>query len=84
MDIKKKLLPVYQINQLEDKALWNALTWLNENPLEYENEHGEMVPEPWDDIWYCDGVDFVTEHCEVNGYLFDINGNPVHHLVVEH
>lgn len=79
-----KTFTAYEINELDnDKALWNALNWLNKFPSEYEDKHGKMVPEMWDDIWYCDGEDFVIEHCKMNGYLFDEYGNPVHHLTVK-
>lgn len=78
----KVTIKAYQFEELDDKAKYNALIWLNRNPLEYENEKGEMVLEHWYYV-YQDDPSYVIDHCDSNEYLFSKYGEPIHHLIVE-
>lgn len=63
--------------ELSEKAKMNVDYWLDDSPFEYENEDGTFsieYPSDWNDSE-------INEHCQLNGYLFDKNGKPVHNLV---
>jgi hypothetical protein len=72
-------IEVYQYSDLSEKAKTNVIHWLDEWPLEYENEDGSMS---YQYFYEADESD-IEDHCDCNGYLFDINGKPIHHLVKE-
>ena len=80
-----KLLKIetYCISELKEKALHNALTWLDEYPIETENEKGEMCLEYLSDDWEDGYKDEVIEYCKVNDYLFAYDGTPIHRYVKE-
>ena len=62
----------YQYNELNDQAKLKVKFWLDEHPISYENDEQEFVSS-WDE-------DVILDHCQANEYLFDIYGNPIHHL----
>ena len=69
----------FKFQELEEKYQDRVIHWLDEAPLEYMNEEGKMSTfyfSEWD-------IDELIEHCEINGYLFDQYGNPIHHLILE-
>ncbi|MDA7994649.1 MAG: hypothetical protein MPJ25_16605 [Pirellulales bacterium] len=70
----------YPIEELPtDKAILEALCWLDEFPLETELDDGSSITEYYYDLWETDR-EYVIEHCFVNEYLFDKTGKPIHHL----
>jgi hypothetical protein len=62
----------YQYNELNDQAKLKVKNWLDEHPISYENDEQEFVSS-WDE-------DVILDHCQANEYLFDLYGNPIHHL----
>ena len=68
----------YDYQDLTDKAKNNVLYWLDEFPLEYELEDGSMAYEYFSDLT---DENYIIDHCEMNSYVFDINGRPIHHLI---
>jgi hypothetical protein len=50
--------------------------WLDEVPIEVENDKGEF-----EFRYFSDMTDIeIDEHCQANGYLFTESGRPIHHL----
>ncbi|MGD1836926.1 MAG: hypothetical protein ACPKPY_02560 [Nitrososphaeraceae archaeon] len=78
MEIVK--IKAYKFEELKDEAIIKALTWLDNFPLDYEDENGNIKWEYFSDIHYNDS-EYVAEHCEANEYLFDEYGNIIHHLI---
>jgi len=76
----------YDFKDLKGNSKYKALTWLDEIPFEYEdyedeNQQGKLITKndyvsQWDN-------DAIIEHCEINQYLFDTYGNPIHHLEIK-
>lgn len=70
----------YEYNQLNDEAKLKVKYWLDEDPMECEEEdkQGNITYK------YCYFSEMSEEelhdHCEANEYLFDKWGNCVHHL----
>ena len=74
----------YEYQELNQDAMFKVKLWLDEIPFEYEtgeiDENGKSIikydyASEWDDR-------DIIEHCEVNGYLFDKYGDPIHHLEI--
>jgi|8_EtaG_2_1085327.scaffolds.fasta_scaffold30520_3 hypothetical protein len=74
--MKEIIVQAFQYSELDDDAKHNVKCWLDENPLDYENEDGELI------IKYFIHMDKkdIIEHCNANDYLFSIWGEPIHHL----
>lgn len=72
----------YKFEELNDKATFKALVWLNEFPLDYEDDDGTIKWEYFDEM-YDQDPDYVIEHCFANEYLFDEYGNAIHHLITQ-
>ena len=73
-------ITAYKFEELDDKATFEVLVWLNEFALENVDEHGNTSYEYFDEIYDYD-PDYVIEHCYANEYLFDKYGNAIHHLI---
>lgn len=73
-----KLLKVeaYEYQELEPNARSEVVYWLDQDPWEFQNDQGETLYRNCSDMTDED----IQEHCEMNGYLFDAEGRPVHHL----
>jgi hypothetical protein len=78
--MKTVKIKAYKFEELKDKAIIEALTWLDNFPLDYEDENGNTKWEYFSDIYYQDS-EYVAEHCEANEYLFNEYGNIIHHLI---
>ena len=74
----------YEYQELNQDAMFKVKLWLDEYPYDYEtgdlDEEGNPIKKygyvsEWDDR-------DIIEHCEVNGYLFDKYGDPIHHLEI--
>ena len=81
--MQKALINVYQYKELDPDAKCKVIWWLDEYPPEYESEdeNGNTITEYQ---YFADAEDYeVQEHCEVNGYLFTIYGDCIHHLLEE-
>jgi hypothetical protein len=78
--MKNKYIDFYEFKDLDDKAKSNVIYWLDRSPQEYEKEDGSFGYN-----YYCDlSKDehyIIEEMCEINGYLFDYRGEPIHHLL---
>ena len=70
-------IKAYKYEDLDHQSQWEALVWLDECPLDYEDENGETKWEYFTDMETQD----VIEHCEANEYLFNKFGEPIHHLI---
>ena len=66
----------YQYHELKPNAKSEVIYWLDQDPLEFENDQGETLLEMFSDMT----DEEIKEHCEMNGYLFDDKGKPIHHL----
>ena len=73
----KVTIEAYKYEDLDHQSQWDALVWLDESPLDYEDENGETKWEYFTDMETQD----VIEHCEANEYLFNKFGEPIHHLI---
>lgn len=64
---------LYSINELQGKAKERAINehfnFMSNEPIEYENEAGEMVSE-----YYEPNISEVIENIEMNGYLYFEDG----------
>ena len=69
----------YKYSELSDNSQNKAISWLNKFPFEYEDNDGNSHYEYFSD-WDSDEQD---DHCEINEYLFDKYGEPIHHLIEE-
>lgn len=68
----------FNYEDLSAKGKHAVRIWLDEFPFDYEDEHGSVYseyPSEWED-------DLIAEHCNVNEYIFDENGKPIHHLII--
>jgi len=76
------LIEAFQYKELDTKGKNKVLRWLDDAPMEYEveNEDGMIVTE----YQYFSEMDEsdVQDHCQVNEYLFDKHGKPIHNLVL--
>ena len=70
----------YKFEELDNKATFEALVWLDKDPIPYEDENGDTKWEYFYDI-YDEDPYYVIDHCEANEYLFDEYGNAIHHLI---
>jgi hypothetical protein len=70
-------IKAYKYEDLDHQSQWDALVWLDECPLDYEDENGETK---WEYFTEMETQD-VIEHCEANEYLFNKFGEPIHHLI---
>jgi hypothetical protein len=67
----------YIFNQLSNKAKQRVIRWIDEYPMEYQNDNGETIYR-----YFVDGSENdVNEHCEINGYIFNVYGEPIHHII---
>lgn len=74
-----RLVTIRALNYLEltEKAKLNADYWLDDSPIELDDEENKTIfvyPSDWEDK-------YVDEFCQANGYLFDENGKPIHNLI---
>lgn len=78
--ITKKQINAYTYDSLGDKARLNVIFWMSSNfePLDYEKEDGTIGYDYWEDM----PEEYIQEHCEINGFLFNKEGEPVHHLII--
>ena len=79
--IKIVKIRAYKYQELDSKGKAKVIYQMNEIPFdsEFENDNGELITEydyfgDWD---LSDQIDF----CDINEYLFDRYGNPIHHLI---
>ena len=72
------LIEVYDFLDLEQKAKNKVIDWLDQAPLDYENDEGGISYEYFSDM---DEMQII-EHCMMNEYKFDKRGNPIHHLLL--
>jgi len=72
----------FQFIELDDRAKSKVLVWLDEVPIEYEEEDGEgNIVTMYTYFSELDEVD-IQDHCFMNGYLFDKNGKTIHNLIL--
>ena len=74
-------IETYKLDELETHALNRALAWLDEFPIETENNDGTMYLEYLSDDWFNGYKDEVMEVCEINDYLFAYDGTPIHRFI---
>ena len=76
-------IKTFRLDELEGQALNRALAWLDECPIETENNDGGITLQYFSDDWNEGYKDDVLEHCEINDYLFAYDGTPVHRFIKE-
>ena len=72
-------IQAYTFDELDAKGKANVIYWLDECPLDYEDENGIMQYQYFSDADESD----ISDHCEINGYIFNQYGKPIHQLIVE-
>lgn len=70
-------IKAYKYEDLDHQSQFDAAVWLDECPIDCEDENGETRWEYFTDMETQD----VIEHCEANEYLFNKFGEPIHHLI---
>ena len=66
----------YDYNELNEAGKTAVKHWLDEAPIEVENDKGEF-----EFRYFSDMTDIeIDEHCQANDYLFTESGRPIHHL----
>ena len=75
----KVTIKAYKYEELDHQSQFEVLTWLDTDPIDYEDEEGNTYWQYFTDMETQD----VIEHCEANGYLFNKFGEPIHHLIEE-
>tara|TARA_R110001606_G_scaffold366690_1_gene521930 strand:+ start:364 stop:618 length:255 start_codon:yes stop_codon:yes gene_type:complete len=81
--MKQIKVNAYEYSELNQKAKYEVVHWLDEFPLDYEteDEQGNIIQEL---EYYSDmEQDDIIEHCEMNEYLFDKYGKCIHHLEIK-
>ena len=66
----------YDYSELNQEGKTAVKHWLDEAPIEVENDAGEFEFRYFADMEDED----IQEHCEANDYLFTESGRPIHHL----
>jgi len=74
--MKQIIIDAYEYHELEPTAQAEVEYWLDTDPWEFQNDKGETLYRNCSDMTHEE----IREHCEANGYLFDDEGRPVHHL----
>lgn len=69
----------YKYEDLDEHCQFKVVGWLDEWPIDYEDENGKTQ---WEYFTEMDKED-VAEHCEHNQYLFNKLGEPIHHLIIK-
>jgi hypothetical protein len=74
--MKTITIEAYDYNDLLESSKASVRVWLDEVPIEVENDKGEF-----EFRYFSDMTDIeIDEHCQANGYLFTESGRPIHHL----
>ena len=74
--MKTITIEAYDYNDLLESSKASVRVWLDEVPIEVENDKGEF-----EFRYFSDMTDIeIDEHCEANDYLFTVYGRPIHHL----
>jgi hypothetical protein len=63
-------IEIYLFQELSPNAKIGVLCWLDNDPLEYETENGEIKYQSFFDMSETDVID----HCEINNYEFWAEG----------
>jgi len=73
----------YEFKELNQKAKNKVIYWLDELPLEYEEEdqQGNIITKY---RYFSNMIEKdINEHCEMNEYLFNKYGEPIHNLEIK-
>lgn len=68
----------FEFKELDDRAKAAVRDWLNDTPIDYEDDEGNIKYDyvgDWEDS-------YIQDHCQMNDYLFSGYGRPIHSLVV--
>jgi len=74
--MKTITIEAYDYNDLDEAGKASVRIWLDESPIEVENDAGEFEYDYFSDMTDID----IDEHCQANEYLFTKSGRPIHHL----
>ena len=74
--MKTITVEAYDYAELNQEGKTAVKHWLDEAPIEVENDAGEFEFRYFADMEDED----IQEHCEANDYLFTVYGRPIHHL----
>lgn len=72
-------IKAYKYEELDYQSQFDVLTWLDIDPIDYQDEEGNIYCQYFTDMETQDVID----HCDANKYLFNKYGEPIHHLIVE-
>ena len=78
MSIKTVKIKAYQYEDLCRDSQIEVMYWLDECPMEFENEKGSIYYEYFSELTDLE----ISDHCDANDYLFDQYGKAIHHLII--
>jgi len=78
--MKNVTIEAFNFQDLNDDAKQKVINWLDLYPVEYEKENGSFGYSYYSDLNKEDEY-IIVEMCEMNNYLFNQNGEPIHHLI---
>ena len=71
--MKKITIDAYDYNDLNEAGKASVRIWLDEYPIEVENDKGEFEFRYFADMTDAD----IDEHCQINDYVFTKYGTPI-------
>jgi quinol monooxygenase YgiN len=74
------IIEAFNFQDLEEDAKKEVIYWLDYSPQEYEKEDGSFGYSYYADLDKEDEY-LIVEMCEMNNYLFNQYGEPIHHLI---
>jgi hypothetical protein len=78
--MKTVKIKAYKFEELAEHRQYKVAVWLDEWPIDYEDENGNTKWQYFSDLYFTNKEE-IAEHCEANEYLFDKFGEPIHHLI---
>lgn len=78
--MKNVTIEAFNFQDLNDDAKQKVINWLDLYPVEYEKENGSFGYSYYSDLNKEDEY-IIVEMCEMNNYLFNQYGEPIHHLI---
>jgi hypothetical protein len=78
--MKNVTIEAFNFQDLNEKAKEKVIYWLDLYPVEYEKENGSFGYSYYSELDKKDEY-IIVEMCEMNNYLFNLHGEPIHHLI---
>ena len=78
--MKNVTIEAFNFQDLNEKAKEKVIYWLDLYPVEYEKKDGSFGYSYYSELDKKDEY-IIVEMCEMNNYLFNLHGEPIHHLI---